>query len=260
MYTILVTDEHELIATKRERIMQRSNLVNKLHFLVPLNYDDLDMSITTVTLEYVSPVSKEYHFEILKKSEELYKDFLEYVLPFNTKLTKEAGDIELQLTFTAPVMDADGKVNQYARKTSPTIIKIIKISEWSLQMPDDLLTPLDQRILMVQQMAAENLDMQASIAYNTPTGLVLDENDKLSLGIDGKPIGNSIEIVVPATPDDSDGNNDGMIEVDDSVLDTGEGEDCDCGCNDGFIDLDDIAAQEKTPESDDEDYFIDLDE
>ena len=116
MYTILVKDDHSLVATQRERIMQRSKLVNKMHFLVPPKYDGLDMSKTTVCLEYLRPVSREYKSEILTCSEELYKDYLEYVLPFDTDLTKEAGQLELQLTFTCVDMDADGNVNQYVRK------------------------------------------------------------------------------------------------------------------------------------------------
>ena len=34
MYTILVTQENELITSVKERIMKRSKMVDKLHFLV----------------------------------------------------------------------------------------------------------------------------------------------------------------------------------------------------------------------------------
>lgn len=260
MYTILVTEDHELVATQRERIMQRSNLVNKLHFLVPPTYDDLDMSATTVTLEYVSP-SREYRFEILTQSDELYKDHLEYVLPFNTKLTKEAGEIELQLTFTMVSMDADGNVSQYVRKTSPTRITIVSIAEWSLQMPDDVLTPLDQRILMVSQQMAAVEDLQAAIAYNTPDGLVIDEEGNLSLVGNGERIGNSVEVVVPGTADDEDDANDGMIDLDKLPMpEQPDDSSCDCGCQDSFTDLDDVIIEEEPDNEDDEDYFIDLDD
>ena len=76
MYTILVCDDHSLRTTNRERIMQRSKLVDKLHFLVPPTYDDLDMSATTVCLESLKPVSREYKTEILEVSEELSKNHL----------------------------------------------------------------------------------------------------------------------------------------------------------------------------------------
>ena len=89
MYTIMVCGDNTLRTTQRERIMQRSKLVDKLHFLVPPKYNDLDMSATTVVLEYVTP-SKEYAMEILTKSEALYKEYLEYLLPIDTNLTKES--------------------------------------------------------------------------------------------------------------------------------------------------------------------------
>lgn len=212
MYTILVNDDHELVTTVRERIMQKSKLVNKLHFLVPQKYDDLDMSNMTVIMEYTTPISREYHFEILTKSAELYKDYLEYVVPFDTDLTKEAGDIELQLGFVTSEMLSDGKVNDYARKTSTTTITIVPIAQWSLQIPDDILTPLDQRLLMMQHQIEQMADMQETIIDNTPDGLIVDKDGKLSLGVDGESIGNKIDIVMPRTPDD-DGSNDGLIEL-----------------------------------------------
>ena len=110
MYTILLNETNELITSVRERIMQRSKLVDNLHFLVDPIYKGIDMSDFTVMLEYLTPVSREYKTEILVKSDELYKEKLEYKLPFDTALTKEAGDIEVQLTFIKVDMDAEGKV------------------------------------------------------------------------------------------------------------------------------------------------------
>ena len=98
MYTILLDATNELKTSVRERVIQRSKLVDNLHFLVDPTYKGIDMSDFTVMLEYILPVSKEYHTEILVKSDELYKEKLEYKLPFDTSLTKEAGDIEIQLT------------------------------------------------------------------------------------------------------------------------------------------------------------------
>ena len=83
MYTILVNDDNTLTTSIRERIMQRSKLVDSLHFLVSPTYKGLDMTDFTVTMEYILPVSKEYVSEVLVKSEELYKEMLEYKLPFD---------------------------------------------------------------------------------------------------------------------------------------------------------------------------------
>jgi len=75
----------------------------------------------TAVLEYRLPVSKAYHTEILVVQPEIYKDdYLEYRLPFDTNLTAEAGEIELQLTFTKAILNDDGTTTQYVRKTLPT--------------------------------------------------------------------------------------------------------------------------------------------
>ena len=70
MYTILVNQDNSLTTTVRERIMQRSKLVDSMHFLVEPIYKELEMTDFTVTMEYISPVSKEYKTETLVLSEE----------------------------------------------------------------------------------------------------------------------------------------------------------------------------------------------
>ena len=88
MYTILINSDNELVHTVKERIMCRSKLVDSLHFLTEPTYKETDMMPFTVTLEYRLPISKEYHIEILDRSEDMYKGMLEYKLPFDSTLTK----------------------------------------------------------------------------------------------------------------------------------------------------------------------------
>lgn len=121
MYTIIVNNSNVLDKTNVERVMCKSKLVNRMHFLVPLMYDEISMDGFTAVLEYRLPVSKAYHTEILIVQPEIYKeDYLEYRLPFDTNLTAEAGEIELQLTFTKAEINDDGTTTQYVRKTLPT--------------------------------------------------------------------------------------------------------------------------------------------
>jgi hypothetical protein len=150
MYTLLVNDNNEIITTVKERIMQRSKLVDNLHILANPIYKGHDMSDFTLMMEYVLPVSREYHSEILVKSDELYKDKLEYKLPFDTNLTKEAGKIEIQLTFVKVSLDADGKSKQQVRKTTPAVITITPISAWSDIVADSALTAIDQRLIQTE--------------------------------------------------------------------------------------------------------------
>ena len=138
-YVILINDENELYGSHKERIMQRSSGVDSLVFITNYLYKNTyDMTNAIVMLEYVLPCSKRYRSEILELSEERYNDcFLQYKLPFDTKLTSEAGDIELQVTFAYTEIDVNGKSAQMVRKTSPTTITIVPISAWSDIIPDE---------------------------------------------------------------------------------------------------------------------------
>lgn len=210
MYTILVKDTNELSITVKERIMQRSKLVDNLHFLVnPLYKDEIDMTDFTVMMEYILPVSKKYCTEILTLSEELYKEKLEYKLPFNTKLTEEAGNIEIQLSFTRLELDEDGNSVQYVRKTSAATITIVPISAWSDIIPDGALTTLDAKMLEIQGQIKALEELSNVTATTKADNIVLDEEShELYLTANGEPIGNKIDmdtlsdVIVESTKED----------------------------------------------------------
>lgn len=225
MYTILLNESNELITSVKERIMQRSKLVDSLHFLVDPIYKEMSMSDFLVTMEYILPISREYKTEILVQSPELYKGKLEYKLPFDTCLTKEHGKIEVQLTFTKVELTPDGDNIQYVRKTSPTTITIVPISAWSDVIADDALTALDQRIIQTQAMIEAVDEMNWNLDETKADNIIYDESGKyLQLTACGKPIGNKIKINATVTSGiseiriDEDGNlvvlySDGRQEV-----------------------------------------------
>lgn len=195
MYTILVTDSNELVASVKERIMQRSKLVDNLHFLVNPIYKDYDMSTFTVMMEYLLPVSREYKSEILTKSSSLYKNMLEYKVPFDTCLTKEAGKVEVQLTFTKVTMDADGVAKQHVRKTSPTTITIIPISAWSDIIADNALSAIDQRLIQLDALAGQLSDLGQYMFENKADNIAYNEEEQyIQLTANGEPIGDRIAI------------------------------------------------------------------
>lgn len=225
MYTILLNESNELITSVKERIMQRSKLVDSLHFLVDPIYKEMSMSDFLVTMEYILPISREYKTEILVQSPELYKGKLEYKLPFDTCLTKEHGKIEVQLTFTKVELTTDGDNIQYVRKTSPTTITIVPIAAWSDVIADDALTALDQRIIQTQAMIEAVDEMNWNLDETKADNIIYDESGKyLQLTACGKPIGNKIKINATVTSGiseiriDEDGNlvvlySDGRQEV-----------------------------------------------
>lgn len=223
MYTILVTENNELVTTIKKRIMQRSKLVDNLHFLVDPMYKGHDMSTFSVMMEYVLPISREYKSEMLVKSENLYKDKLEFCLPFDTCLTKEAGKIEVKLTFVKLEMDTEGNTIQRVRKTSAANITIVPLEAWSNIIPDEALTAIDQRLVMAEAMIGAANDLNQYLYENKADNLVYDDKEEtLRLYANGVGIGDKVsvrdmkedcednvvefgDIVTPEIPDDDEG-------------------------------------------------------
>ena len=195
MYTILVNDDNTLTTSVRERIMQRSKLVDSLHFLCPQTYKELDMTDFTVTLEYILPVSREYKTEELIKSDELYKDMLEYKVPFDTDLTKEAGEIEVKLTFSKVDLDEEGNNIQYVRKISCTTIAIVPIEAWCDIIPDKALDAIDQRIIKTDAQIKALMEASEVTRLEKADNIVLDgETKELYLTADGEQIGDKVKL------------------------------------------------------------------
>lgn len=195
MYTILVTDGNELIPTVRERIMQRSKLIDSFQILADPMYKGVDMSDFTVLLEYLTPVGHEYKTEILVKDDELYQDHLRYTVPFDTNLTREAGDVEIQLTFIKVTLDADGQPVQQVRKTSDASITIVPIKAWSDVIADSALTAIDQRLIQVDAMISAMNDMNQALYEAKADNIQYDPSTHcLQLTANGQPIGNKIQL------------------------------------------------------------------
>ena len=195
MYTILICDDNSLMTTKRERIMQRSKLVDNLQFLVPMFYNEQNMSDYTVQLEYVLPCSKKYCTEILELSKEMYQDHLRYLLPFNTNLTSEAGEIEIQLTFVKTELDVYGKDIQHVRKTSTTKINIVPIAAWSDIIPDSALSAIDERLIKLDaQMRGLNEYMDVLDSSKADNIKYNENENSLQLLSGDKEIGNKVTL------------------------------------------------------------------
>ena len=193
MLTILITDTNELIMTKRERIMQRSKLIDSLHFLADQIYKGQDMSEYRVILEYLLPISKKYCSEILTLSDAKYEGKLEYILPIDTNLTSEAGEVEAQITFLLSDLDENGQTVQKVRKTSSCLIPIVPISAWADIIPDSALTPLDQRLIK-QDAQIKALDEFNQFLIKTKADNIVFTDSKLQLTSQGTRIGNAVTI------------------------------------------------------------------
>lgn len=194
MYVLLVNEDNTISAPKKQRIIQKSKLIDELWFLVNPIYNGHDMTDATVSLEYVLPCSRKYCNEILVLNDERYEEYLKYTLPVNTNLTNEPGKIELQLTFLYVDIDEDGNSVQRVRKTAPPItITVIPIAAWSDIIPDSALSALDQRILK-QDAQIKALNDMANVLSDSMVDDLKYENDELSLMAGDKEVGHKVNI------------------------------------------------------------------
>lgn len=241
MYVILVNDDDTLYGSHKERIMQRSKLVENLVFIVdPIYRNTHDMTNATVLLEYVLPISRKYETINLVLSEERYKDcYLQYKLPFDTNLTSEAGSLELQLTFAYVEMDEKGRGIQRVRKTSATTIEIIPITAWSDIVPDSALSALDQRLIKLDAQMRGLNDYVGILENSRVDNLVYnDREETLQLTAKGVGVGDKVSV--------RDMLDDGIPVVDlDSDTESGSDSenkndcncDCDCDCEDNVVEF-----------------------
>ena len=239
MNTILLTNEHELIPTVSHCIMQRSNLIDNIEFLVPKNYEDYDMSQFDCLLEYILPVSKRYSSVFLTLDDTNYKeDYLRYVLKADTEITEEAGEVELQLTFGNVELSPDGEMSiQTVRKTQTCTIPVTPIAAWADIIPNGALTALDQRIIELKGVAKALDSLNQEIYTNQVDTLILDDG-KLSVGVKAtnKKLGDEISIVLPSESDNLDGTEDGIVDLDNVTID-GDGNNDNEDSEGGFVEL-----------------------
>ena len=201
-YVILVNEDNTLTASKKERIMQRSKLFNNLWFLAEPIYNGYDMSTCTVVMEYILPISKKYHSDILELSEEGYQEYLKYVVPIDSKLTAEAGEVDLQLTFIYSDLDENGESIQRVRKTSTAKINIVPISAWSDIIPDAALGALDQRIIKMDAQIKELLNLGDAYDAAKADNIAYDaDNQKLQLLSGENKIGDEVSLNVNSSAD-----------------------------------------------------------
>ena len=197
MYTILVCDDNSLYGSCKSKIMQKEKLVNKLCFLVAPHYNGYDMSQFTVTMRYLLPISREFVTETLELSDERYEEYLKYILPVDTNLTKEWGNIELNLTFTMVGTDDNGNVVQRVRKTDNYYLNVAQIPDWDTLIPDSALSALDQRILKQDAQIKALADLADAFEgnINLVDNLVYNDTEAtLQLSAKGVGVGDKVSV------------------------------------------------------------------
>lgn len=85
--TILMLNDKSLVITVNTPIYQRDKLVDKLLFLIPSTYEDIDLSDFDIILKYKDQTGN-VNSELLTKQDGLYKErYIRCVLPVDTNLS-----------------------------------------------------------------------------------------------------------------------------------------------------------------------------
>ena len=107
MYTVLMDSNKSLITPKKITVYQGENLVDKINFIIPKMYNNVDITNFTVSMRYVLP-GNVMRVENLTKSSETYNDTHDcYGLPLDNKLTTHAGNIVLSLLISKKDEETD---------------------------------------------------------------------------------------------------------------------------------------------------------
>lgn len=190
MYTILMKEDKSLVATSRTILRQYESLVDKIQFIIPKMYGDLDFSTGDyqIILKYVDQANIP-HTVFLEKGEELYKEnYINCILPVGIELTKFAGDITMYIS----VMDVniEDETKAEVLHTNGITISITPLDDIYGFAPNESFQKMDQEILKLQAAIKANTILAEAIDQNKADDLSYEDNT-LSLMANGKKIGTS---------------------------------------------------------------------
>ena len=167
--------------TPNTLLYQGENLVDNFHLLLPKIYKEIDLESYTIALKYVTSVNTA-KYEILTLNNNAYKnDYLEYVLPITTELTKASGEVRLYITMSK--FDTVSK-RKYISHSSETTIRILPVENYFTD--DSSFQSIDNKIFELKQLAEK-------INTTKADNIVREDND-VYLTANGEKIGNSVPI------------------------------------------------------------------
>lgn len=209
MYTILMDTDKQLTISKRTKLYQKEKLVDKIQFLLLTEYEGIDLTQFTVSLKYVDQLGKS-HAETLVKDEELYLGKIRCVLPVDTELNKEAGDVLVHLTLSH--LDVENGKN-YILHTGEVAVEISSVSELYSFDADAALEVADQMALEFEAKCKALELMGNAYNKNKADDIMLDkDNDVIYLMSEGQRIGSEIHLG-ELGEEISENTEDGLIDV-----------------------------------------------
>lgn len=225
MYTLKITDENTVVTTVKEKIIERSNYVDRIQIVVAKLYrEQIDMSDCTVYMRYVLPVTGKIKMTKLEPNDLAYEtDYIQYLIPAEAYLTAEAGDIEVSFTFLKLISNEDDSTTSYVRKTQSGVIHISPLAAFDKYEPSEYLDEIDQRLLVMEGLQKDMMAMSEA-AYNSMVQDIhinTDDRKVILTDRDGNDTGTGIEVkdlsalvAEDMTGKDPDGTQDGVVNLD----------------------------------------------
>lgn len=197
-YTFKIGKDNYIITTHSERLVQRSKSVDYIKIYALNDYNGLCMQDFQAIMYYRLPISERWESKELIPSKELYEnEYVEYIIPVDTWLTNEAGDVQFEITFYNVSMDENTNINQCVRKATDGIIHISSSKDWGAGIADSLLDTVDQRIIqlmMAQKRQEEMIEEAQSIMSIKADNIAKDEEtNEIYLTSQGNEIGDRIK-------------------------------------------------------------------
>lgn len=189
MYTIIMDKYKQLIKTVETKLYQKEKLTEKLQFLFPITYNDINLSDFTIILKFVDQQGIP-HAEILSPDDDLYKGKIRCTMPINSDLTEFSGEISIRITFEKIDMNSQ---TQYVLHTGETTISISPLKDYYSFVPDKSLEFVDQLVGNLEA-KIEATEKIADIYDKSKADNISYNNNNLQLTSNGEKIGNSITL------------------------------------------------------------------
>ena len=256
MHTLLINDYNMITTTNAERIVQKTNNAHTICIRVKNEYNGTKMNECSAILFYRLPVSGEWHPFELTPSEELYKGtHVEYQFSADTWLTREYGDVQIEVRFYNTTMNGYVQVDQYVRKATDGAIHISKSTDWASCVADSLLDSYDQRIIQLMMIQNRQDEMISESIMNGASTLSVEDGKLYLVSASGEKMGSTSDVVVSRTKDEDASPGDGLIELGQVEIDNTKSE-CDCGCN--HNDFEELSTEVIPPQDDEKGDFFEL--
>ena len=173
---IKVQSDKTLLVTVPTTIYRGENKTDTMVFLVPMQYEDMEIASCSMILRYIAP-SGVGHSEMLKLLPELYNGYLQYRLSVETDITADDGILVLWLSCISEQDYAVFKTGELNITIQPSK----NIDEF---LPPDDLDQLDRLSFAVSNLEKSKAD---NIYY--------DSSDKsLQLMSNGSAVGDEVQI------------------------------------------------------------------